>query len=110
MDNVSESVKTMKTRFMQLHQDGYSIPEIADESRLSLSIVCRYLQDIADEKHVTREELLSVSHNGYNRTAAQKESRVKLDISELEEGFAKAQEEVEGLIDKINDILEEEEC
>lgn len=110
MNNVSESVKTMKTRFMQLHQDGYSIPKIADESRLSSSTVYRYLQDIADENHVTREELLSVSHNGYNRTAAQKESRVKLDISELEEGFAKVEEEINGLIEKIDDILEEEEC
>lgn len=108
MAKVSERVYQMKRGFMELHNEGYSIPEIAIMYNLSWSAVYHHLQEIADENGVSREDLLMRVHTSRGPSNwREEERRMKLDIQELRNGFSDADAAIVKICDKIDKLLEE---
>lgn len=103
---VSERVLRMKQDFMRLHEEGYSIPEIAELYNLSGRTVYRHLQEIAEENGVKREDLLKVVRvYKVERFWTNHASQVKVDVEELNDGFDKAKSTVGSLISMIDTML-----
>lgn len=106
MLQASERVRRMKQDFISLHEQGYSIPEIAKIHKLAWGTVYRHLQEIADENGVAREELLKVIRVRKNeRCFVGNESHAHVNIEALEKGFNDAVQEVDGVISMIENIL-----
>jgi len=55
---ISERAVQMKKHFIELHNEGLTIPQIAATFELDKSTVYRLLDDIAEENGVSRESLL----------------------------------------------------
>jgi len=107
------SVRThvMKENFMFLHNNGHDIAEIAAKYELSAQTVYRHLQEIADANGVTRESLLQVLRTPTERQLREESERTMLNVAELQKGFSDIHETIQRVIDKIDDIIkEEEEC
>ena len=110
MGKTSETVNVMKQNFMTLHNEGYSIAEIAERFELSPPTVYRHLDEIARENKVTRNDLLQIIKSPYSERGFREEvKRVKVDVEELNKGLAKAEESIQETIDMITMILEGEE-
>lgn len=109
MAKISERALQMMENFMTLHQEGYSIYEIAAMFNLSDFTVKYHLQEIADANGVSRESLLKVVKPRRNqaRYYREEEKRVKTNWQELTDNFDSATASVEGIIDTINNILED---
>lgn len=58
----SERVVQLKKNFIELHEQGFTIPEIADKFHLGKSTVYRLLGEIAQENGVSRDSLLQEVH------------------------------------------------
>ena len=59
---VDESTLKMMNHFMEDHNNGMGIPEIAKKYKLSTTTVRKYLGEIAEKAGVTRESLLERVH------------------------------------------------
>lgn len=102
----SERVRLMKESFMKLHEDGYSIPEIADKFNLNESTVYRHLQDIADANGVTRESLLQIVKTPSERTLQrQEELKTRVTVEGLRKGFQEVGEHIDTLIGNIEEVI-----
>lgn len=109
MARISETVNVMKQNFMALHNDGYTIPEIAQKYNLDKSTVYRHLDDIARENGVSRDDLLQVIKGPCSERAFREEAkRVRIDVKELRKGLSDADNAIQGTIDLIDMILEGE--
>lgn len=109
MATVSERVHVMKENFMTWHNQGFSIPEIAEMSHLSFNSVYNHLQEIAYENGVTRESLLQIVRTQKSPKAwKDEEKRVRIDTLSMAEDFKKAAETVNSLISQIDKVIEEE--
>ncbi|MBE6345527.1 MAG: hypothetical protein E7063_07590 [Spirochaetaceae bacterium] len=107
----SQRVIQMKKGFMQLHEDGKSISEIAEVYHLHPRTVYSYLQEIADSNNVTRESLLPVVHKPHemkNSTVRKCYDDDAFDIKEVQASFASAITSVSNVIKKIDNILDNE--
>ena len=104
----SERVRLMKENFMSLHEQGFSIPEIAEKFNLEFSTVYKHLQSIADDNGVTRESLLQVVRNPTERMYREEEKKVNLDTEQLNQGFKEARKAIDFLIDFIDQAIKEE--
>lgn len=110
MAKISETVNVMKQNFMALHNEGYSIPEIAQKFNLSKATVYRHLDEIARENKVTRDDLLQVIKPPYSERGFREEARrVRVDVKELRRGLEEAGNAIQGTIDLIDLIMKEEE-
>lgn len=105
----SERVLSMKRGFMQQHEDGKTISEIAEHFGVSIWSVYNNLQEIADANGVTRESLLVRVHKPHEilkiREAREKE---KINPEKLLEKFEEIDKNLIGVIEDINNILEKE--
>ena len=105
----SEKVSRMIDNFMELHNQGYTIPQIAEKFKLSETTVRIHLQEIADNNGVSRDSLLQIVHSQHFmskiRNSAQME---KEDPKELRRVFESAMNEVTELIKVIDKRLEGE--
>lgn len=107
MAKESERVRLMKENFMNLHNAGYSIPEIAEKHNLSADTVYRHLQKIADANNVSRKELLKIVRAPSERAIQKEEERkTKVTVEELRDGFRQAGERIDFLIGEIDGILQ----
>lgn len=108
MSKESERVHAMKKNFMALHNQGYTIPEIAVKYNLSEPSVYGHLQEIALENSVTRESLLQrvITPRCTERIKAES-LKVKVDIQQMQENFRVAIDATKKLIKQIDKILEE---
>lgn len=104
MATESERVVQMKANFMNLHQEGWSISEIADKYNLSKPTVYRHLETIASQNGVTRESLLQHVHQTQAYWARQSNS-LKVDGNQLLEKFDVAQKALNGISDDISLII-----
>ncbi len=106
----SERVVQMKANFMELHEAGMTIPEIADKFNLSRATVYRHLDEIASQNGVTREALLQQVHQ--TPTYWEKQScSLKVDGSQLMAKFDTAKQalsEITGDITTLINIIEED--
>lgn len=101
----NERTIQMMEQFMELHNQGLSIPEIAKKFDLSDPTVYRHLQEIADKNKTTREELLQVvktpiSQSFWNRDRQQ----AKASFENLKSGFITLDE----TIDTMRQIIKED--
>lgn len=87
-ERTSERVKVMKENFIDLHNEGPSISEIAARFKLSGSTVYRYLDEIAKENGTSREDLLQKSL--YHTQA----ERLRREEKEAKASFEKVQKEL----------------
>ena len=107
---MSTSERTFKLLegFMSYHEQGYSIPEIANFFGLSTSTVYRNLGKIAKNAGVSRESLLEkpfeADHSGRNFTPVP-----PVDTALFHEHFASAVSGLEGLSQALARTIEEEE-
>lgn len=109
MARESERMRLMKESFMELHQQGVTIPEIAEKFNLGKTTVYHTLQDIADANGISRESLLQIPRKASAERAYQREAKkVKVDVAKLKNGFREAGSHLDFLIGIIDDILREE--
>lgn len=109
MSKESERMRCLKTEFMELHEQGFSIPEIAKKFGLSGPAVYSALQEIADANGVTRISLLQVVRTPTERAYRNEVEKVRVDVRDIEEQFEKVGNEIEQLINTIETTLREEE-
>lgn len=105
---VSERVRLMKENFMQLHNQGYTIPEIAKKYNLGRATVYQHLQEIADANGVSRESLLQQVKKPYENGAVGKYRRVQVDMKALEATFEEVEAGLQFISEELGKILEEE--
>ncbi len=112
-----ERTLKMMENFMDLHNNGHSIGEIAKLYNLSVTTVYKSLDRIAKKNGVTRESLLEkpfeADHSGRNFTPVKPINRTKLQssIATLRKGVKALREEVKNTIEDIetlNQVMEEE--
>lgn len=106
MAKMSESVKKMLNEFMELHENGYTINEIAKKFSLSASTVYSYLQEIAQNNGVTRESLLCTVHKQHVVTKEHPKYE-KILPEDLNENFSNMLKEVDTIISKIDSLKED---
>ena len=108
MARESEWMRLMKENFMELHQQGFTIPEIAEKYNLGKATVYRSLQEIADANGVSRESLLKVVRTPTERAYREEAKKVKVNVEELKNGFKEAGNLLDSLIGIIDETLREE--
>lgn len=108
MARESERMRLMKENFMELHQQGFTIPEIAEKYNLGKATVYHTLQDIADANGVSRESLLKIVRTPTERAYKEEAKRVKVNVTELKKGFEEAGKQLDFLIGIIDETLREE--
>lgn len=102
----TERVKFYKRNFMRFHDEGYSIPEIAEKSNISYGHAYTLLQEIADANGVSREELLKIK----NRKKPQfgKSSKIAtqfVNSAELAEEFDNTLKSVDNILEDIDRMI-----
>ena len=110
MAKESERARAMKAGFMELHNEGLTIPEIAEKFGMdSSTIYKKHLQDIADANGVSRESLLQVVKAPSERKLLREEAKkVQVDVEKMKVQFHNAEESIKTLIDMIHETLKEE--
>ena len=104
---ISEKVIQMKQNFMQLHNDGKSILEVAEIYNLDFSTVYSHLHEIAAENGTTRVDLLSkvyVRRKARLKNNSTPNSPTAIDSDELSESFDSVFAELNNLITSIDCI------
>ena len=102
----TERVHVMMENFMELHEQGYSIPEIAEKFNLNSSTIYRHLQEIADANGVLREDLLQIVKVSFSRKHWNEQSkREKATFEILEQGLNSIEIEVDKLIRALEEEL-----
>lgn len=108
MAKESERMRLVKANFMELHQQGLSIPEIAEKYNLGRATVYHALQTIADANGVSRESLLQIVRKPTERAYKEEAKKVKVNVSELENGFKEVGNMIDSIINIIDETLREE--
>lgn len=104
----SERVNIMMKNFMDFHEKGFSIYEIAEQFQVSVRTVYNNLQEIADKNGVTRNELLQQVKSPYTRTKVRRIAD-KTDLEGLMSEFDKTSESMDTLINNLDAFIEKEE-
>ena len=101
----------MIENFLSHKKEGKTNKEIADMYGLSMWTLHHYLQEIAENNGVTRDDLLDRVHKPYEVTVVS--NRKPLEQVDVEEQliahFSKMIDEVDKIIFNLNTILEENE-
>ena len=106
MAKESERVRVMKENFMNLHNAGYSIPQIAEQHNLDKMTVYRHLQEIADANNVSRESLLQIVRSPSERAIQKEEERkARITVEELRQGYKEVGQGIDSLKAKISEIF-----
>lgn len=103
-----ETIK-MKENFMKLRNSGKTINEIAKICGVTSQSIYRHLQEIADENHVSRDELLSRDRNQHSKKNEFQQEKEILSTENLRKYFLGILENVDGIILAIDDALKMEE-
>lgn len=101
----TQRVEKLVKEFMQYHNNGYSILEIAEIFNVSFSAIYKHLQEIADFNGVSRESLLERNSSTHN-TIHQPFLKEKVDAQTLLNGFNTIETEINKIIAEIDTILE----
>lgn len=109
MARESERMRLMKENFMELHNQGLTVPQIAEKYNLGESTVYHKLQEIADANNVSRESLLKVVRTPSEKAYREEARRVRVNVNELLKGLDEADKGIQSTMSLINMILEEEE-
>ena len=104
MSRTTQRVQNLKENFMQYHNDGYTIPEIAKIFSVDDSTVYNNLDEIARANGVTRESLLQCAP--YNRVCSPASfHRDKVRAEQLLSDFKTLDKELEKLSSSLTEII-----
>lgn len=109
MSRENERTKQMKGHFMELHEAGHTIKEIAKMCNLTPITIYRSLQEIADKQGVSRESLLQRIVTPTPRQYKLEEQRLRITAEALVEGFDSALNDIREIITMVDEIIKEEE-
>ena len=108
-ERTSERVKVMKENFIDLHNEGLSISEIAARFKLSGSTVYRYLDEIAKENGTSREDLLQKSlYHTQAEILRREEKEAKASFEKVQKELAVLQNSlqiVRSLVDNVKESI-----
>lgn len=105
----SKRVEFLLEHFMELHENGLSIPDIAKKCEIEPRTVYAKLQQIADVNNVSRESLLSRVHTvKHTPKKVSKKKKPRLNATAVIHNYETAIQETENLIHKIRTTLLEE--
>ena len=106
MATYSERVNQLIEHFMEDHNQGLSVSEIADKHKVSTRTVYGHLDEIAKQNNVTRESLLQVPHKEHcsHSTSA----HTKIDPKKIRSDFEEILKASKDLNKQLNRILQEE--
>ena len=102
----TQRVKALKENFMQYHNEGYTIPEIAKIFNVEYSTVYKKLEEIAKANGVTRESLLQNAPYPPQITSKATYLKDKVDIEELQKSFTNLKNDLNEVINKLEIFLE----
>lgn len=102
---LSERVLQMEKNFMDLHYQGFSIPDIAKKFNIHKTTIYYHLQDIAEANGTTREELLKGVNTSSKTHIRREEAAFKVDAEKLLEDLENAKNSVSEAQQKIKQII-----
>lgn len=104
----SERVKQMKKEFIKYRESGKTIKEIANIFGLTDRTIYLYLQEIADEHNLSRDDLLFRIHKQHIRTSINQlnEKKEIIDIEEMRKDFIGMLKNSERIIKNIEETLD----
>lgn len=105
MAHRTQRIEKLLKEFMQYHNDGYSILEIAEIFNVSFSAVYKHLQEIADFNGVSRESLLERGSSAHS-TPHHPFLKERIDAQTLLNGFNDVENDINKIISEIDNILE----
>ena len=106
----SERVKYLIDNFIKFHNEGMSIPEIAEKTAITTRTIYSYLQEIADQNGVTRESLLEKVHKPHEVTKISSHRKTpKIDAENLINRYSDIIRTAENLQEQLHNILQQEE-
>lgn len=106
----SERVNKLIRNFMEWHEDGKTIEEIADLCHVSIFTVYENLQEIADNHGVSRDSLLERPHKDHEVLSPRvSKKNEKINREELTKNFSDAISSISGIIAAIDKELEKQE-
>ena len=106
----SERVNYMISNFMDWHNAGMSIKEIAEKASVTTRTIYQRLQEIADLNGVSRESLLEVVHKPHEVTATSKRASVsKINADELIARYEAVIQSTNQLQENIKNIIRQQE-
>lgn len=109
MARIAERTHVMMEQFMLLHNEGYSIAEIANKFNLSAFTVYNHLQEIAEANNVSRDSLLKVVRTARTeRQLREEQKKVQVKFEEVMQGLTSAYKALQEVSENIDYILEEE--
>ena len=100
----TQRVEKLIKEFMQYHEEGYSILDIAKIFNVDISTVYNNLQEIADSNNVSRESLLerkSSTHDNPHMPFFKE----KIDAKRLQQDFMRVENDLDYVIEEIDTIL-----
>lgn len=104
-----ERTKEMIRQFPTLRKENKSIQEIADSFGLSKKTVYEYLQEIAENMGVSRDDLLYEGQKPHDVTNATGRKAVEqVDTVQMEHHFAAMIKEVDEIIISLDKMLQED--
>lgn len=106
----SERVNFLFSNFMDWHNAGMSIKEIAEKASVTTRTIYQRLQEIADLNGVSRESLLEVVHKPHEVTATSKRASVsKINADELLAKYETVIQSTEKLQENLKTIIKQQE-
>lgn len=102
---LSERVIQMKQSFMELHRQGFSIPDIAKKFNIDNSTIYYHLQDIAEANGMAREDLLRVVKTNSRTYLHREENVFRVDSNKLIHDLANAKISISEAKQKIDGII-----
>ena len=107
---LSERVKEMMKNFVPLHEEGFTIPEIAEKYSISDSTVYGHLDEIAEQNgYASRVDLLSRPRLHPTERLERADRIIRSKFEAVEQELEGAISSVENTIQAINTILTENE-
>lgn len=103
---MNERTKQLKENFMELHEKGWSIAQIAEYFHLSQRHIYNVLPEIAEENGVSKESLLAVPHKEHSTRS--KTTKSTINPYEIEKSFDEMISQGKKIINNITSILHEE--
>lgn len=100
----TQRVQKLLDNFMELHNQGYSIPKIAEICGVDFSTVYSHLQEIADSNGVSRDELLRKPGSG-GRGRRSTSTSTTTDIKEITVGFDRIEKDILDTIESMEECI-----
>ena len=103
---LAERTKQMIQEFYSHHQDGKTIPEIAQIYSISEQTVYNHLQTIAENNGVSRDSLLEVVPKPYEKNMSIRAPKEHVNPNELRQDFVDTLNGINSIIKKIDEACD----